>query len=160
MPSYYIQKDGQLCSVEYRQNKMWLYSTMPKKGYVPFVDDNGRECQGLYCKTVEPDEVDDLFSRTIHVGFQNAEFALFNEDLTPQNAARKRTTLYTNSSETAAQFGFEKSENGVFVRNISFKEIEYLRVNINSIKHHHETEYRVEKNEMKRWIQENVQNVE
>lgn len=133
MSIVYCEFKGTKYRVKKKNNELIITSQEKKKGFVNYIDILGKEHDDLFMKKVTEDEIDSIYSEDIFLKFKNVYFEIFADKITKKAVADNAYVICTDSDQLAYLHGLEKKEQFLYVKTISRKEIEEIKIVKNEI---------------------------
>lgn len=155
MNNMYCNYKNKKYKVKIRDKKLLMISKIKQEGFNNYIDVLGREHDDLFMKEVEFSEVEIVYKENIEIKFKGIYFQLFSSVIRKVDIEDNRFVLFTNSEELAKEYGFEKKEQFIFIKDISKEQIEMIKIIQNPIKEFEGGEIKeivIEKSDIDKWF--------
>ena len=98
------------------------------EGFEKYVDVIGRVHDDIFVKKVSIDDVKLLYKEHTYIRYKNEWFQLFADKISRNAVLDDSYMIWTNSEQLAQEYIFEKKEQFVFIKYITRKEIEAVKI--------------------------------
>ena len=120
--------NGSIYKIKKRNGRFIITSHIKDDGFINYIDVLGKEHIDFYMKFVNIDEVDLIYKEDIYIKYQEEYFQLFADKILKNAVLNNSYMIWTNSEQLAQKYVFEKKEQFVFIKYISRKEIEAVKI--------------------------------
>ena len=155
MNNMYCNFKSKKYKAKIRNKKLIIISGIKQEGFNNYIDVLGRECNDLFMKEVSFSEVEVVYNENIEIKFEGIYFPLLSSPVRLADIEDNRFSIFTSSEEVAKEYGFEKKEQFVFIKDISKEQIEMIKIIQNPIKEFENygiKEIVIEKNNIDNWL--------
>lgn len=124
----YCEYSGLKYKIKKRNCEYIITSKVRKEGFTNYIDVLGNEHSELYMKIVKANEVDVIYSEDVFIKYKDKYFQLFADKISRNAVLDDSYMIWTNSEQLAEEYIFEKKEQFVFIKYITRKEIEAVKI--------------------------------
>lgn len=124
----YCEYTGLKYKIKKRNCEYIITSKVRKEGFTNYIDVLGNEHSELYMKIVKANEVDVIYSEDVFIKYKDKYFQLFADKISRNAVLDDSYMIWTNSEQLAEEYIFEKKEQFVFIKYITRKEIEAVKI--------------------------------
>ena len=128
MSEMYCEYSGLKYKIKKRNDKYIITSRVRKEGFTNYIDVLGNEHSELYMKFVKANEVDVIYNEDVFIKYKDKYFQLFADKISRNAVLDDSYMIWTNSEQLAQEYIFEKKEQFVFIKYITRKEIEAVKI--------------------------------
>ena len=128
MSEMYCEYSGLKYKIKKRNDKYIITSRVRKEGFTNYIDVLGNEHSELYMKIVKANEVDVIYNEDVFIKYKDKYFQLFADKISRNAVLDDSYMIWTNSEQLAQEYIFEKKEQFVFIKYITRKEIEAVKI--------------------------------
>lgn len=128
MSDMYCEYSGLKYKIKKRNCEYIITSKVRKEGFTNYIDVLGNEHSELYMKIVKANEVDVIYSEDVFIKYKDKYFQLFADKISRNAVLDDSYMIWTNSEQLAEEYIFEKKEQFVFIKYITRKEIEAVKI--------------------------------
>lgn len=128
MSNMYCKYNGKKYKIKKRNGEYLITTEEKKEGFTNYVDVLGNEHSGLHMKIVDRNEVEVIYNEEVFIKYKDRYFQLFADKISKNAVREDAYMIWTNSEQLAQEYHFEKKEQFVFVRYITRKEIEAVKI--------------------------------
>ena len=128
MSDMYCEYNGLKYKIKKKNDKYIITSRVRKEGFVNYIDVLGNEHSELYMKIVKATEVDIIYNEDVFIKYKDRYFQLFAGKISRNAVLDDSYMIWTSSEQLAQEDIFEKKEQFVFVKYITRKEIEAVKI--------------------------------
>ena len=128
MSNMYCEYSGLKYKIKKRNCEFIITSRVRKEGFTNYIDVLGNEHSELYMKIVNADEVDIIYNEDVLIKYRDKYFHLFADKVSRNAVLDDSYMIWTNSEQLAQEYIFEKKEQFVFIKYITRKEIEAVKI--------------------------------
>lgn len=128
MSDMYCEYSGLKYKIKKRNCEYIITSKVRKEGFTNYIDVLGNEHSELYMKIVKANEVDVIYSEDVFIKYKDKYFQLFADKISRNAVLDDSYMIWTNSEQLAEEYIFEKKEQFVFIKYITRKEIETVKI--------------------------------
>lgn len=128
MSDMYCEYNGLKYKIKKKNDKYIITSRVRKVGFVNYIDVLGNEHSELYMKIVKATEVDIIYNEDVFIKYKDRYFQLFAGKISRNAVLADSYMIWTSSEQLAQEDTFEKKEQFVFVKYITGKEIEAVKI--------------------------------
>lgn len=128
MSDMYCEYNGLKYKIKKKNDKYIITSRVRKEGFVNYIDVLGNEHSELYMKIVKATEVDIIYNEDVFIKYKDRYFQLFAGKISRNAVLADSYMIWTSSEQLAQEDIFEKKEQFVFVKYITRKEIEAVKI--------------------------------
>ena len=128
MSNMYCEYRGLNYKIKKRNCEFIITSRVRKEGFTNYIDVLGNEHSELYMKIVNVNEVDIIYNEDVLIKYRDKYFHLFADKVSRNAVLDDSYMIWTNSEQLAQEYIFEKKEQFVFIKYITRKEIEAVKI--------------------------------
>lgn len=128
MSDMYCEYNGLKYKIKKKSDKYIITSRVRKEGFINYIDVLGNEHSELYMKIVKATEVDIIYNEDVFIKYKDRYFQLFAGKISRNAVLADSYMIWTSSEQLAQEDIFEKKEQFVFVKYITRKEIEAVKI--------------------------------
>mgnify|MGYP004543438269 FL=1 len=128
MSDMYCEYNGLKYKIKKKNDKYIITSRVRKEGFVNYIDVLGNEHSELYMKIVKATEVDIIYNEDVFIKYKDRYFQLFAGKISRNAVLADSYMIWTSSEQLAQEYIFEKKEQFVFIKYITRKEIEAVKI--------------------------------
>lgn len=128
MSDMYCEYTGLKYKIKKRNCEYIITSKVRKEGFTNYIDVLGNEHSELYMKIVNANEVDVIYKEDVFIKYKDKYFQLFADKISRNAVLDDSYMIWTNSEQLAEEYIFEKKEQFVFIKYITRKEIEAVKI--------------------------------
>ena len=128
MSDMYCEYNGLKYKIKKRNCEFIITSRVRKEGFTNYIDVLGNEHSELYMKIVKATEVDIIYNEDVFIKYKDRYFQLFAGKISRNAVLADSYMIWTSSEQLAQEDIFEKKEQFVFVKYITRKEIEAVKI--------------------------------
>lgn len=128
MSDMYCEYSGLKYKIKKKNDNYIITSRVRKDGFTNYIDVLGNEHPELYMKIVKANEVDAIYNEDVFIKYKDKYFQLFADKISRNAVHDDSYMIWTNSEQLAQEYIFEKKEQFVFVKYITRKEIEAVKI--------------------------------
>ena len=128
MSDMYCEYNGLKYKIKKKSDKYIITSRVRKEGFIYYIDVLGNEHSELYMKIVKATEVDIIYNEDVFIKYKDRYFQLFAGKISRNAVLADSYMIWTSSEQLAQEDIFEKKEQFVFVKYITRKEIEAVKI--------------------------------
>ena len=128
MSDMYCVYNGKKYKIKKKNDKYIITSRVRKEGFINYIDVLGNEHSELFMKIVNANEVDIIYNEDILIKYKDKYFHLFADKVSRNAVLADSYMIWTNSEQLAQEYIFEKKEQFVFIKYITRKEIEAVKI--------------------------------
>ena len=124
----YCEYRGLKYKIKKRNCEFIITSRVRNEGFTNYIDVLGNEHSELYMKIVNVNEVDIIYNEDVLIKYRDKYFHLFADKVSRNAVLDDSYMIWTNSEQLAQEYIFEKKEQFVFIKYITRKEIEAVKI--------------------------------
>lgn len=124
----YCDYSGLKYKIKKRNDEYIITSRVRKEGFTNYIDALGNEHSDLYMKSIKANEVDVIYNEDVFIKYKDKYFHLFADKISGNAVLDDSYMIWTDSEQLAREYVFEKKEQFVFIKYITRKEIEAVKV--------------------------------
>lgn len=124
----YCDYSGLKYKIKKRNGEYIITSRVRKEGFTNYIDVLGNKHSDLYMKSLKANEVDVIYSEDVFIKYKDKYFQLFADKISRNAVLDDLYMIWTNSEQLAQECIFEKKEQFVFIKYITRKEIEAVKI--------------------------------
>lgn len=128
MSDMYCEYSGLKCKIKKKKGEYIITSRIKKEGFTNYIDILGNEHPELYMKVVKTNEVDVIYNEDVFIKYKDKYFQLFADKISRKAVLDDSYMIWTDSEQVAQEYAFEKKEQFVFIKYITRKEIEAVKI--------------------------------
>ena len=128
MSDMYCVYNGKKYKIKKKNDKYIITSRVRKEGFTNYIDVLGNKHSELYMKIVKANEVDIIYNEDILIKYKDKYFHLFADKVSRNAVLADSYMIWTNSEQLAQEYIFEKKEQFVFIKYITRKEIQAIKI--------------------------------
>lgn len=128
MSDMYCEYCGLKYKIKKRNGEYIITSKERKEGFTNYIDVLGNEHSELYMKIVNTNEVGIIYNEDISIKYVDKYFQLFSGKISRNAVLDDSYMIWTDSEQLAQEYIFEKKEQFVFIKYITRKEIEAIKI--------------------------------
>lgn len=128
MSEMYCEYSGLKYKIKKRNGEYIITSRVKKEGFTNYVDVLGNKHSELYMKIVGTNEVDVIYNEDVFIKYKDKFFHLFADKISRNAVLDNSYMIWTNSEQLAQEYIFEKKEQFMFIKYITRKEIEAIKI--------------------------------
>ncbi len=153
----YCEYRGLKYKIKKKNDKYIIISRVKKEGFTNYIDVLGNEHSELYMKGVKANEVDVIYDEDVFMKYKDKYFRLFADKISRKAVLADSYMIWTDSEQIAQEYAFEKKEQFVFIKYITRKEIEAVKIvkkPILDFRSNEQSEEILEGKSLERWFSE------
>lgn len=124
----YCEYRGLKYKIKKKNDKYIIISRVKKEGFTNYIDVLGSEHSELYMKVVKANEVDVIYDEDVFIKYKDKYFRLFADKISCKAVLANSYMIWTDSEQVAQEYAFEKKEQFVFIKYITRKEVEAVKI--------------------------------
>lgn len=155
MSNIYCNYNNKKYKAKRRNNIIIITSKIKQNGFINYIDILGKEHSDLFMKEVSFDEVEAVYEENIEVAYKGLYFQILTSVPKMADIQSEQLRIVTESEKLAKELDFEKLEQFVFIKKISIKEIEKIKIIQKPIKEFESygvREIMIEKEDISNWL--------
>ena len=153
----YCEYRGLKYKIKKKNDKYIIISRVKKEGFTNYIDVLGNEHSELYMKGVKVNEVDVIYDEDVFMKYKDKYFRLFADKISRKVVLTDLYMIWTDSEQVAQEYAFEKKEQFVFIKYITRKEIEAVKIvkkPMLDFRNNEQSEEILEGKSLERWFSE------
>lgn len=153
----YCEYRGLKYKIKKKNDKYIIISRVKKEGFTNYIDVLGNEHSELYMKGVKANEVDVIYDEDVFMKYKDKYFRLFADKIPRKAVLADSYMIWTDSEQIAQEYAFEKKEQFVFIKYITRKEIEAVKIvkkPMLDFRNNEQSEEILEGKSLERWFSE------
>ena len=153
----YCEYRGLKYKIKKKNDKYIIISRVKKEGFTNYIDVLGNEHSELYMKGVKANEVDVIYDEDVFMKYKDKYFRLFADKISRKVVLADSYMIWTDSEQVAQEYAFEKKEQFVFIKYITRKEIEAVKIvkkPMLDFRNNEQSEEILEGKSLERWFSE------
>ena len=157
MSDMYCEYCGLKYKIKRKNDKYIITSRVKREGFTNYIDVLGNEHSELYMKVVKANEINAIYNEDVFIKYKDKYFQLFADKKSKNAVLDDSYMIWTNSEQLAQKYIFEKKEQFVFIKYITRKEIEAVKIvktPILDFKDIEQSEEIIEGNPLDNWLSE------
>ena len=128
MSDMYCEYCGLKYKIKRKNDKYIITSRVKREGFTKYIDVLGNEHSELYMKVVKASEINTIYNEDVFIKYKDKYFQLFADKISKNAVLDDSYMIWTNSEQLAQKYIFEKKEQFVFIKYITRKEIETVKI--------------------------------
>lgn len=124
----YCEYSGLKYKIKKKNNKYIITSRVRKEEFTNYIDVLGNKNSELYMKIVKANEVDIIYNEDVFIKYKDKYFQLFADEISKTAVLDDSYMIWTSSEQLAQEYAFEKKEQFVFIKYITRKEIQAIKI--------------------------------
>ncbi len=124
----YCEYRGLKYKIKKKNDKYIIISRVKKEGFTNYIDVLGSEHSELYMKVVKANEVDVIYDEDVFIKYKDKYFRLFADKISCKAVLANSYMIWIDSEQVAQEYAFEKKEQFVFIKYITRKEVEAVKI--------------------------------
>ena len=153
----YCEYRGLKYKIKKKNDKYIIISRVKKEGFTNYIDVLANEHSELYMKGVKANEVDVIYDEDVFMKYKDKYFRLFADKISRKVVLTDLYMIWTDSEQVAQEYAFEKKEQFVFIKYITRKEIEAVKIvkkPMLDFRNNEQSEEILEGKSLERWFSE------
>lgn len=128
MSDMFCEYSGLKYKIKKRNGEYIITSRLKREGFINYIDVLGNEHSDLYMKKIRVNEVDVIYKEDVLIKYKDIYFQLFADRILRNAVSDNSYIIWTDSEQLAQEYIFEKKEQFVFIKYVTRKEIEAVKI--------------------------------